>query len=63
MESYIELIVYGYLNFYTYKKSTTQGEILSLVIAVFSILTALIFLPSSLSWAIIFKDEKELKSE
>ena len=62
IESYLELIVYGYLNFITYEKSNNKGEILSLMIAVFSISTSFILLPSSLSWAIILKTEKELKS-
>ena len=62
METYLEFIVYGCLNIYTYNTST-KGEILGVMVAVFCIFSAVIFLPSSLSWAISLKDEKYLGSD
>jgi hypothetical protein len=56
MENLLEFVVYGFLNIYTLNTST-NGEILGLMISLFCIFSAVIFLPISLLWAIFSKNE------
>jgi len=55
MEFFFEFIVYGLLNFYTFDKSTS-GEVLGVLVSLFSIFLASVFVPFAMMWAIFTKD-------
>jgi hypothetical protein len=56
MEGYIDLLINGFLNIYSYDTST-NGEVLGFMIAILCIFLTLNFLPVALSWAIFSNDE------
>jgi len=56
MEGFVDLLINGFLNIYTIDTSS-NGEILGLMISVLSIFLTINFLPIALSWAIFTKDE------
>jgi len=56
MEGYIDLLIYGFLNIYTYDTST-NGEVLGLIVSIICLFLTLYFLPISLTWAIFSKSE------
>jgi hypothetical protein len=56
MEGYIDILINGFLNIYT-NDSSTNGEILGLIISVLCLFLTVNFLPVALSWAIFSKNE------
>ena len=56
LECFIEYVVCGFLNLYTYN-FTTSGEILGFIFAIFCPFCAIIFVPLALVWAVCTKDE------
>ena len=61
MESFLEQIIYGFLNIY-YRDKSTNGEILGLIFA-FICIFSVFFLLNSLIWSLFFKNEIQLTSE
>jgi hypothetical protein len=55
MESFLEQIIYGFLNIY-YRDKSTNGEILGLIFA-FICIFSVFFLLNSLIWSLFFKNE------
>ncbi len=62
MEGYIDLLINGFLNIYSYDTST-NGEVLGFMIAILCIFLTLNFLPVALSWAIFSNDESQIIEE
>ena len=61
LESFLEQIIYGFLNIY-YRDKSTNGEILGLIFA-FICIFSVFFLLNSLIWSLFFKNEIQLTSE
>ena len=55
MEFFFEFIVYGLLNLYTFDKSTS-GEVLGVLVSLFCIFLASVFVPFAMMWAVFTKD-------
>jgi hypothetical protein len=56
MEGYIDILTNGFLNVLT-KDTSTNGEFLGFIIAIYCIFLTINFLPVALSWAIFSKNE------
>jgi hypothetical protein len=59
MEAFLELIIYSFLNLFT-ADFTLNGEVLGIFIMSFSLFCTLIFVPLSLIWALLTKNEEML---
>ncbi len=55
-EGYVDFLIEGFLNMYSFDTST-NGEVLGLIISMIVLFLTMNFLPSSLTWAIFSKDE------
>ena len=62
IEGMIEFIICGYLNLMTLE-TTSNGEILGMLISVFCLCLDIAFLPLTIIWLVCFKNVKKLSSE
>lgn len=56
MEVFIELVIYSFLNWYTFDL-TLNGEVLGCFLMGYCLFSSIIFVPLALIWAILTKNE------